>query len=152
MLVNCHERPLTIRNISGGDDYRMGQALRINHNMALDAGHFFTGIITFAAGAIRILDALCINDAETRLGVAPLSGMGLANLIFLMPAPADWCRLQVFRSTVQNNDGPYVISENRSATCATGSRSLASTEWHRTPHTNPLYEVGFSCGHFPAGL
>ena len=74
------KRPLAVGDICGSDGYCMGQPLRVNHDMAFDAGHLFPRVVAFGAGAVRVFHALCINDAKARLGVA--------SLIFLMPAPA----------------------------------------------------------------
>lgn len=150
MLFYRVQGPLPVRDISRRDRDRMGQPLGIDDNVAFDAGHFFTGVITFVAGAIGILSALRINDAETRLGVAPLSGTGRANLIFLTPAPADWFRFQVSRSTPKNNDARCAISANHSAACATGSHSSISTARRRTRRTDRLSADASFCGHFPA--
>lgn len=49
----------------------LGQSLDINQSGALDAGNLFAGIITSAACAVGVLNALCVDDAETRPGVAP---------------------------------------------------------------------------------
>jgi hypothetical protein len=141
--------PLPVRDISRGDCDGMGQPLGIDDNVAFDAGYLFAGIITSVTGAIGILDALRVNDAETRLGVAPLFAAGRTNLIFLTPAPADSFHLQVVGSTMKNNDGRYAISGNHSAACATGNHSLTSTAPHRIPRTSPLCEDASFCGLLP---
>jgi|APLak6261659701_1056019.scaffolds.fasta_scaffold17951_1 hypothetical protein len=149
MLFYRVQGPLPVRDISRGDCDGMGQSLGIDDKVALDAGHLFAGIITSVAGAIGILDALRVNDAETRLGVAPLFAAGRANLIFLTSAPADSFRLQVAGSTMKNNDGRYAISGNHSAASATGSHSLISTAPHRIPRTDQLFEDASFCGLLP---
>jgi len=90
ILPDGVERLFAVSDIRRGDGYRdrVGQPLGVNHDMPLDAGHFFPRIIALGAGAIRVFHALCVNDAETCLGVAPLFLSGRAHLIFLTPAPA----------------------------------------------------------------
>ena len=152
VLPDGVERTLAVGVIRCGDRHRMGQPLRVNHDMPFDAGHLFSRIIALGMGAVRVFHALRVNDAKTRLGVAPLSLSGRANLIFLRPAPAGSRRFQVGRSTKQNNGVRYATSGSRWATSAIGSRFSASTGWHRTRRTNQHAVDGFSCGPFPAGL
>jgi hypothetical protein len=65
----------------------MRKTLRIDSDVALDAGDFFAGVVTFLLGAIGVLHALRVNNQEAGHGVASLFGAGLANLIFLKLAP-----------------------------------------------------------------
>ena len=65
----------------------VGQALRIDGNVALDPRYFLAGIVAFLSRTIGILDALRVDDQEARRGLAPLSCTSLANYIFLKPAP-----------------------------------------------------------------
>jgi hypothetical protein len=65
----------------------MGQTLRSDCDMTLDAGNFFAGIITLLFGAVGVFYALGINDQKAGQAVAPLFGAGLANQFFLTPAP-----------------------------------------------------------------
>ena len=106
----------------------MWQPLRINHNVALNSRNFFASVVSFAFRAIRILDALRINDAKRRLLVAPKADARRANRIFLMPAPAGSIHLpKASYSIFGNTNTPRPISENRSATSATGNRSSTRT-------------------------
>jgi len=106
----------------------MWQSLRINHNVALNPRNFFASVVSFAFRAIRILDALRINDAKRRLLVAPKADARRANRIFLMPAPAGSIHLpKASYSICGNTNTPRPISENRSATSATGNRSSTRT-------------------------
>lgn len=66
---------------------RVGQALSIDRNVALDPRYFLAGVVAFLARAIHVLDALRVDDQKFRLGFAPLSCTSLANHIFLKPAP-----------------------------------------------------------------
>jgi hypothetical protein len=129
----------------------MWQALGIDNNMAIDTEDLFAGAITSAVCTVGVFDTLCINDAKTRSGVAPLPSTGLANLIFLMPAPADWCRLRVSRSTTRNNDvhTPSREIDQQHAPLAAALQQIQNgTEHLRQVHV----EVGLSYGHFPAGF
>ena len=65
----------------------VGQALRIDGNVALDPRYFLARIVAFLPRTIGILDALCVDDQKARRGLAPLSCTSLANHIFLKPAP-----------------------------------------------------------------
>ncbi len=78
---------LAIRNIGCRDGNGMGQSLGIDRDVALDAGDFLAGIVAFCLCAIRVLDALRVDDQKARRGFAPLSGTNRANHIFLKPAP-----------------------------------------------------------------
>lgn len=62
--------------------------LRINRNVALDARDLLARVIALQTCRVRVLDALRVHDRERRACVAPLFHTGLANLIFLKPAPA----------------------------------------------------------------
>jgi hypothetical protein len=87
--------------------------------------NLFVGLITFVACTVGVLDALRIHAAETRFGAAPcLVREPRQPDFFNACSSKSWCRLQAARSTARNNDALYdAISENRSAACATGSRS-----------------------------
>ena len=65
----------------------MGQALRIDSNVALDPRYLLPGIVALGARTIGVLDALRVDDQKARRGFAPLSCTSLANHIFLKPAP-----------------------------------------------------------------
>jgi len=78
---------LAIGHIGRRDGNGVGQALRIDGNVALDPRYFLAGIVALLSCAIGILDALCVDDQKARRGFAPLSYTSLANHIFLKPAP-----------------------------------------------------------------
>ncbi len=65
----------------------MGQPLRIHPDVPFDAGYLLARVVSLLFRAIGVLHALRINDQEAGHGVASLFGPGLANLIFLRPAP-----------------------------------------------------------------
>lgn len=96
--------------------------------MPLDTKDFLASIITFVFGAIGIFYALGINDAKAGFDVASLSGICRANLIFLMPVPADRLCLLASRSKAKNNYVPSAI----------GNRFSINTAPHKTHRTNQL--------------
>jgi hypothetical protein len=64
----------------------MRKTLRIHRDVSLDSRNLLARVVTLFSRAGRVLHALRINDQETRLGAAPLSGAGRSNLIFLKRA------------------------------------------------------------------
>jgi hypothetical protein len=90
---------------------------------ALDLGHFLACVVAFMPGTSCVFYALRIKDQEARLYVAPLFGTGLANLIFLKPAPGHLRHPGRAHSTWQSTNAPSAISETHWAAFATGSRS-----------------------------
>jgi hypothetical protein len=120
--------------------------------MPLDTRDFLTRIIAFVFSAIGIFDTLGINDAKTRFDVASLFASNLTNLIFLMPAPADSLCLLLSHSTAKNNDVPFAISENHSATSAIDNHFSVSTAPHKTHRINQPGVVASSYAHFPITL
>jgi len=128
----------------------MWQPLRINHNVALNSRNFFASVVSFAFRAIRILDALRINDAKRRLLVAPKADARRANRIFLMPAPAGSIHLpKASYSIFGNTNTPRPISENRSATSATGNRSSTRTERRKILRIDRFSLVSSFSARFP---
>ena len=81
------QRPLAVGHIGRRDGDRVGQALRIDSNVALDPRYLLPGIVALGARTIGVLDALRVDDQKARRGFAPLSCTSLANHIFLKPAP-----------------------------------------------------------------
>ncbi len=77
-----------VGHLGGGDGDGVGQALRIDRDVALDAGDLFARVIALLAGRVGVLHALRVHDQEAGRAVAPLSDAGLANRFFLAPAPA----------------------------------------------------------------
>ena len=53
----------------------------------LDAGDLFARVVALLFGGVGVLHALCINNNEAGLLVAPLFLAGLANRFFLRPVP-----------------------------------------------------------------
>jgi hypothetical protein len=60
----------------------MGQPLRVNRDVTLDAGHFLARVVSLVFRAVGVLRALGINDQKAGHGVAPLLDSDIANLIF----------------------------------------------------------------------
>ena len=79
--------PLAVGYIGSGYGDRVGQALGIDGNVALDPRYLLAGVVAFLARTIGVLDALRVDDQKARRGFAPLSCTSLANHIFLKPAP-----------------------------------------------------------------
>ena len=79
--------PLAVGHIGSRNGDRVGQALDIDGNVALDPRYFLARIVAFLTCTIGILDALRVDDQKARRGFAPLSCTSLANHIFLKPAP-----------------------------------------------------------------
>ena len=57
----------------------MRQTLRVDRDMALDAGDFLARVVALLSGCIGVLYALRINDQEAGRGAPPLFGAVLAN-------------------------------------------------------------------------
>ena len=153
-----HQCAFSIRHIRRRHGNGVRQALRIDHNMALDPRNLFASVVPFAFRTIAILDALRINDAKRRLLVAPKADAGRANRIFLMPAPAGSIHLPTAAYSIcGNTNTPRPISGNRSATSAIGNRfsahtiprkifridrfSLASSSFARFPVAHALFQI-----------
>ena len=80
--VDRCQGPFAIGHLGGRDGYRMGQALRIHREVALDAGDLLARVIALLTGRIGVLYALRVHDQEARHATAPLSGAVLANRFF----------------------------------------------------------------------
>ena len=65
----------------------MWEALSVHRDMALDPRYFLSGVIPLLFGAIGVLHALCVNDAEARGLFPPKAFADLANGFFLSTAP-----------------------------------------------------------------
>lgn len=128
----------------------VGQALRIDGNVALDPRYFLARIVAFRPRTIGILDALRVDDQKARRGLAPLSYTSLANHIFLKPAPGRSNRLDRARSTWRSRHVPFAISDIHWVTSATGSHFSASTTHRRTPRINQPFSAWFACVRFRA--
>jgi len=99
----------------------VGQALRIDGDVALDAGDLLPRVVALLLGAIGVLDALRVDDQKARRGAAPLFYAGRANYIFLKPVPERLRHLDQAHSTWRSTRAPCATSDIRSAACAIGS-------------------------------
>ncbi len=70
---------VAVGHVGRRDGDGMRQTLRVDRDMALDAGDFLACVVALLAGCIGVLHALRINDQEAGRGAAPLSGAVLAN-------------------------------------------------------------------------
>ncbi len=77
--VDCGQGPVAVGHVGRRDGDGMGQSLRVDRDMALDAGDLLARVVALLAGCIGILHALRINDQEAGRAAAPLSGAVLAN-------------------------------------------------------------------------
>lgn len=89
MPHKCSQCPFSICNVGYRHGKSMGEPLCINGDMALDPRYFFTRIVAFGFGSIRVLYTLCVNDQKGAVFVPTMFDTGRANLIFLRPAPAN---------------------------------------------------------------
>lgn len=77
--VQRGQGPVAVGDVGRRDGYGMLQSLRVDRDVALDAGNLFARVVALLAGCIGVLHALCINDQEAGRAVAPLAGAILAN-------------------------------------------------------------------------
>ena len=69
------------------DGHRVRQTLRVDCDVALDAGDLLARVIALLPSRVGVLHALRVHDQEAGRGAAPLSGALLSNRFFLGPAP-----------------------------------------------------------------
>jgi hypothetical protein len=145
-----HQRALSIRDIRRRYCNGVRQALRIDHNMAFDSRNLFASVVALAFRAVRILDTLRINDAKRRLLAAPKADADRANLIFLMPAPADSVLLPMASHSIcENTSTPQPISGNRSAASAIGIRFSIRTARRKIFRRDRFALASSFCAHSP---
>ena len=145
-----HQRTFSIRYIRRRYCNGMRQALRIDHNMALDSRNLFASVVALAFRAVRIFDALRINDAKRRLLVAPKADAGRANLIFLTPALADSILLPLaLHSICENTNTPPPISGNRSAAFAIDIHFSVRTARRKIFRRDRFALASSFCAHSP---
>ncbi len=77
--VEGGQSAVAVGHVGGRDSDRMRQALRIDRDVALDAGDLLAWIIALLAGRIGVLHALRVHDQEAGQGFAPLFDAGRAN-------------------------------------------------------------------------
>ena len=82
MPHKCSQYPFSICNVGCRHGKSMGESLCINGDMALDTRYFFTRIVAFGFGSIRVLYTLCVNDQKGAVFAPAMFDTGRANLIF----------------------------------------------------------------------
>ena len=85
--VDGGQSAVAIGHFGSGNGDGVGQSLRVNGDVALDAGDFLARVISLLVGAVGVLHALRVNDQKAGQGVAPQFLAGLANGFFLRPPP-----------------------------------------------------------------
>ncbi len=78
---------VSVGHLGGRDGNGVRQTLRIDGNVALDAGDLLARVIALLTSRFGVLHALRVHDQEAGRGAAPLFDAGLANRFFLAPAP-----------------------------------------------------------------
>ncbi len=73
------QRAVAVRHLGRRDGDRVRQPLRIDRDVALDAGYALAGVIPLLPGRVGVLHALRVDDQEARRAAPPLSGAVLAN-------------------------------------------------------------------------
>ena len=85
-LVERRQSPSPVSDVGGGHVDHMGQALGVHRDVTLDSGHLLARVIVLVLGAVRILYALGVHDAEAGLLFPTIAPSGRA-IRFLTPAP-----------------------------------------------------------------
>ena len=104
--VDGPQSAVAVGYIGRGHGHGVGQPLRVDGDMALNAGDLLARVVAFFFGRVGVLHTLRINNDEAGLRVAPKFGAGLANGFFLRPAPGRSLRPHRARSTWQNTNTP----------------------------------------------
>ena len=77
--VECGQSAVAVGHLGGRDGDRMRQALRVDRDVALDAGDLLPRVIALLAGRIGVLHALRVHDQEAGRARALLFDAGRAN-------------------------------------------------------------------------
>ncbi len=77
--VEGRQSAVAVGHVGGRDGDRMRQTLRIDRDVALDAGDLLARVIALLAGRIGVLYALRVHDQEAGRALAPLFDAGRAN-------------------------------------------------------------------------
>ncbi len=77
--LECGQSAVAVSDIRRGDGDGVRQTLRVDRDVALDAGYLLARVVALLAGGIGVLHALRINDQEAGRATAPLSDAVLAN-------------------------------------------------------------------------
>ena len=110
MIVEGFQGPYPVSDIGWGHCNSMRQSLSIDYDVSFDSRNLLSCVVPFMPSSVCIAHALGINDTEARFGVTPLSDTGLADLIFLKPAPAGWAYLPLEVHSIAENRHVLIIS------------------------------------------
>ena len=77
--VDGLQSAVAVRHISCGHGNGVGQALRVDRDVTLDAGDLLASVVALFFCRVGVLHALRVNDDEAGRSVAPQFGTGLAN-------------------------------------------------------------------------
>ena len=138
MLVKHRQSPSPIGDVGRGHVDPMRQPLSIHCDVTLDSGHLLARVIALLPGAVRVLDALGVHDAEAGLLFATIASPGRANQFFSRPAP-EWILSpgQAARSIAGNTCSKCANRGSPQGASATGTRFSRDTAPRRKHHTSP---------------
>jgi len=77
--VDGLQSAVTVGDVSRGHGDGVGQSLRIDRDVTLDAGDLLARVVALFFCRVGVLHALRVNDDEAGRGVAPQFGAGLSN-------------------------------------------------------------------------
>ena len=83
MVVEHGQSPSTVGHVGSGHMNCMGQPLGVHRDMTLDPRHFLARIIALVLGAVGVLHALGIYDAEAGPLFPAIAPPDRANRFFL---------------------------------------------------------------------
>ena len=150
MIVEGFQGPYPVSDIGWGHCNSMRQSLSIDYDVSFDSRNLLSCVVPFMPSSVCIAHALGINDTEARFGVTPLSDTGLADLIFLKPAPAGWAYLPLeAHSIAENRHAPFSTWESHWESSATGSHFSAGRGRHKIRRKGPSSGVWSSFLHWP---
>ncbi len=101
----------------------MRQALRIDGDMTLDPGYFLAAVIPFLLRRIRVLHALCVQNAKRGFFFPPKVGSDLSNYFFLAPGPKHFLVHFPPHSISESRHGQFSTSESPMESFSTDIRS-----------------------------
>ena len=108
------------------------------NDVALDSRHLLPSVIALLLGAVRVLDALGVHDAEAGLLFPTIASPGRANQFFLRLAP-EWTLApgQAARSIAGNTCSRCPNWGSPQGASATGTRFSRDRAPHRKHRTSP---------------
>ncbi len=122
----------------------MRQTICIYEYMAFNTRNLLSGIIAFLLCRIRILDALGINDAKTRLGVPSIFDTPIFDWFFLRPVRGCLVDRLSFPSRSWSTHKSFSNWETLVATSSTDTHFLKDRAPHKKPRTDQRFEAVFS--------